>query len=239
MAKNWTLKEAVEVITAGVDEEAIRELCKRYPITAMAIAKIGCNAGVSKLMEGMPDHVTMLKLERNFKEGGSDVEDEDTDSESETDEQGDEDLASMSAKQLYALCIKKGIKAKKYGVNKKYYLDLLQGGADEDESEEDDAADEQEENDYESMNAPELFKLCKSRGIKAEPKKKAAEYIKLLKKADEAAAEADGDTDEDWDDEEEATPKTPAKKAEKSTKKAAPAKKTAKADDDDDEDWDI
>lgn len=238
MAKNWTLKEAVEVITTGVDEEAIRELCKRYPITAMAIAKIGCNAGVSKLMAGMPDHVTMLKLERNFKEGGSDVEeDEDTDGESETDEQGDEDLASMSAKQLYALCTKKGIKAKKYGVNKKYYLDLLQGGADEDESEEDDGADEQEENDYESMNAPDLFKLCKSRGIKAEPKKKAAEYIKLLKAADAASAEEE--EEDDWDDEEEATPKAPVKKAEKSTKKAAPAKKTAKADDDDDEDWDI
>ena len=89
-------------------------------------------------------------------------------------------------------------------------------------------AEEIEEVDYSEMNAMELFKLCKKRGIKAEPKKKAAEYIKLLKAAD---AKLEGnDEEEDWEEEEE----------EKQAKKAKPTAKTKKAEEDDDEEeWDI
>ena len=86
--------------------------------------------------------------------------------------------------------------------------------------------------DYSSMTAPELFKECKKRGIKAELKKPAKYYIGLLKKADEEAAE-----DDDWGEEEEEKPaKKPAKAVEKK-----PAKKETKkaADEDEDEDWEI
>lgn len=99
---------------------------------------------------------------------------------------------------------------------------------------EEDADDEAGEVDYSSMTAPELFKECKKRGIKAELKKPAKYYIGLLKKADEEAAE---DSDDDWGEEEEEKPaKKPAKAAEKK-----PAKKETKkaADEDEDEDWDI
>ena len=98
---------------------------------------------------------------------------------------------------------------------------------------EEDADDEAGEVDYSSMTAPELFKECKKRGIKAELKKPAKYYIGLLKKADEEAAE---DSD-DWGEEEEEKPaKKPAKAADKK-----PAKKETKkaADEDEDEDWDI
>ena len=147
MAKNWTLKEAVKVITAGENKEAIQELGKRYPLTALAIAKIGQNEGVEALMSVMPEHVTMLKLERAFKE---DVEENevDEDEEFDSDEAGDVDeqnLSEMTSKQLYALCIKKGIKAKKYGVNKQYYLALLNGD-DEEGSDDEACADKSEEN---------------------------------------------------------------------------------------------
>lgn len=248
MAKNWTLKEAVKIITAGENKEAIQEIGKRFPLTAVAIAKIGQNEGVEALMSVMPDHVTMLKLERAFKEGveESDADDEDVEDTDETGDAGEQDLSEMTSKQLYALCVKKGIKAKKYGVNKQYYLDLLNGGGDEEDAEEDseedadtDAEDEsgdEDEVDYESMKAPELYSLCKKRGIKIQPKQKASVYIKALKAAD---AEAEEDN---WDDEEEEAPtKKPGnKKAGKgSEKKAAPAKKSAKKEADDEEDWDI
>ena len=75
---------------------------------------------------------------------------------------------------------------------------------------------DEDEVDYSSMTAPELFKECKKRGIKAELKKPAKYYIGLLKKADEEAAK-----DDDWGEEEEEKPaKKPAKAAEKK-----PAKK--------------
>lgn len=99
---------------------------------------------------------------------------------------------------------------------------------------EEDADDEAGEVDYSSMTAPELFKECKKRGIKAELKKPAKYYIGLLKKADEEVAE---DSDDDWGEEEEEKPaKKPAKAADKK-----PAKKENKkaADEDEDEDWDI
>lgn len=100
-----------------------------------------------------------------------------------------------------------------------------------------DKKEESEGQDYSEMSARELFDLCKKRGIEAKPKQSEAAYIKLLKKADEAAAD-----EEDWDDDEEEKPvKKPVKK-EKEDKK--PAKKAAKKeepedDEDDDEDWDI
>ena len=249
MAKNWTLKEAVKIITAGENKEAIQAIGKRFPLTAVASAKIGQNEGIEALMSVMPDHVTMLKLERAFKEGveESDADDEDVEDTEETGDVGEQDLSEMTSKQLYALCVKKGIKAKKYGVNKQYYLDLLNGGgeeedADEDTDGEDEGDDEEEAVDYESMKAPELYSLCKKRGIKIQPKQKASVYIKALKAADAEAEEDTNAEDDNWDDEEEEAPtkKTGNKKADKgSEKKAAPAKKSAKKEADDEEDWDI
>lgn len=91
---------------------------------------------------------------------------------------------------------------------------------------------DEDEVDYSSMTAPELFKECKKRGIKAELKKPAKYYIGLLKKADEEAAE-----DDDWDEEEE---EKPAKKSAKAVEKKPAKKETKKAaDEDEDEDWEI
>lgn len=52
---------------------------------------------------------------------------------------------------------------------------------------------------YDGMNAMELFKECKKRGIKAQPKKTAKFYKDLLEKNDaEGASDSDSD-DDDWD----------------------------------------
>lgn len=201
MAKNWTLKEAVEIITAGEEKEAIQEIAKRFPLASVAIAKCGKNEGIEMLMSGMPDHVTMLKIERVLKEG---VEDTDVDDDTvEDDSTGEEkDLEFMTKDELYKLCVKRDIKAQKHQKPKAYYIELLtNAGESGDTDAKDDFKDEdsEEKADYSVMKAPELYALCKKRGLNTAPKKKASEYIKLLKKADEAAAEEGTEDDEDWD----------------------------------------
>lgn len=59
-----------------------------------------------------------------------------------------------------------------------------------------------EENSYEDMSAKELFKLCKDRGIEAEPKKKEKYYINLLVEDDKASEDWDDDEDDEWEDDE-------------------------------------
>lgn len=101
------------------------------------------------------------------------------------------------------------------------------------------------ETDYESMSAIDLYKLCQKRGIDAEPRKKTSVYIALLKKADEAAAEATAEDsdDEDWEDEEDkketkGAKKTAAKETAKRGRKTA-KKEEPDEDDEDDDDWDL
>lgn len=169
------------------------------------------------------------------------------------DEDGEESkYASMSSRDLWNLLGKLNARKaceKEFGDLKKgsmvKYLEKYgEGGAPAD----DDEDDAEEENEgYEGKSAVELYKLCKSRKIKAEPKKPAKYYIDLLKKADAAAEEAEDEGDEEeWDDDEEEEAPAP-KKSGKADKKAAvktekPAKggkgKKATEDDDDDE-WEI
>lgn len=76
---------------------------------------------------------------------------------------------------------------------------------DTDDADEFDGDDEVVADDYSSMKAMDLFKLCKERGIEAEPKHRTKYYINLLEKADsEAKSDSDAnanddDDDDDWD----------------------------------------
>lgn len=58
---------------------------------------------------------------------------------------------------------------------------------------------ESEGGKYDGMNAMELFKECKKRGIKAQPKKTAKFYKDLLEKNDAEGASNGEDEDDDWD----------------------------------------
>ena len=81
----------------------------------------------------------------------------------------------------------------------------------------------------EEMSEVELFKLCKSNGIKAKPKQDKKYYIDLL---DQAEAEAEND------EEDEIVEEKPVKKDKK--KKEVPMNPPEDEDeDDDDDDWDI
>ena len=73
---------------------------------------------------------------------------------------------------------------------------------DDDFEDEDDWGEDEDEADYSEMSAKELYKLCKERNIKVQPKKPAKFYIKQLEEYDQAQddwGEDEGDEDE-WED---------------------------------------
>lgn len=236
--RNWTIKEAIEGINAN-DTVAIKEISKHFPEFFLAVAR----NDMAALAAMMPEKFTVRRL---VAAGAATNEAADTDEGEINESVADADLSAMSTKELIALCGQRGIKVPKYGKNKQFYLDALgaaaDGEGDEPESDED---DDGKGSPYEGKSAMELFKECKKRGLKAEPKKKAAYYAELLDKDDAKADDEDAGDDEDWNDGEadEEPKKAPAKKA---PAKKAPAKKESKPAskakaqaEDDDDDWDI
>lgn len=204
MARNYTLSEAVDIIVKGTDMDAITDIGRRFPVLAMKIAGLAVVAG-----EQFNDFASYIPEHVSANKVNGMIK-KAIGEDSGDDEGADEEAATKPTAK----------KTEKPAAKKK--------------KTEEDADDEAGEVDYSSMTAPELFKECKKRGIKAELKKPAKYYIGLLKKADEEAAE---DSDDDWGEEEEEKPaKKPAKAADKK-----PAKKETKkaADEDEDEDWDI
>lgn len=255
MAKNYTFAEACVLINEGTNIEAIADIGRRYPILLHKVSRVTAVAGADfvDLMSYMPDYLTANKVNSALKATGSgttdDGSDDETNETNETDEAetgsgGMPDYDSMSAKQLWDILGKAG-KRKTAKSTKKADLvvackALHEAGSDDETDDDSDEAEAAEEssNPYEGKSAMDLFKLCKQRGIKAAPKKKAEYYVELLTKADAEAS--DDDSKDDWDDETEASeePKhvKPGKpgKGEKKTGKA-----TKKEDDDGDDDWDI
>lgn len=249
--RNWTIKDAVAVIQNGKDTEAIREIAKHFPVFFMAVAKNDLGAVAAM----MTDKMTVRRLQMEAAEGEEDsdedvndeVEDVEAEATSDADASDDgEDLESMSTKQLIALCGKRGIKVPKYGKNKKFYLDALQGGAKETDADDNTEDDAEDDDPYAGKNAIQLYSLCKKRDLKVKPKQKAAVYLEALKAADAEASDAEDDADDDWDDEVEE--EKPAKKSTKKApvKKSAPKKAAKKAEPeededggDDDDDWEI
>ena len=258
MAKNYTFEEAVKIIAKGTDMEAITDIGRRYPVLATKVAVVVAKAGEDfvDLMSYMPDYLTANKVNTAIKASiaESESESESTEDEDENKNAAEataEDVAkneaeataqwdeSMNAKQLWEILGKAG-KRKLAKSTKK--ADLIEAckkafgeNAEAEAKEEDDAT---EANPYKSKSAMELFKECKSRKIKAAPKKPAKFYADLLLKDDAAKAETT-ESDDDWgDDEETEAPKKEEKKTDAKSGKAKAAKKT-EVETDDDDDWDI
>lgn len=268
MAKNYTIKEAVEIIVEGKDLESITDLGRRYPVLTAKVAAIGAIAGDKfvDFMGYMPDYLTANKVNVAIKAGitesGSDEDAEDAEDTEATTEDASEDATeataqwdeSMSAKQLWDILGKAGKrklakstkKADLVEACKQAFGTATEAEAEDDETENTEAEDDATEaNPYEGKSAMELFKECKARKIKAAPKKPAKFYADLLIKDDAAKAEAtkaESEEDDDWGDEEAEAPKKEDKKAApKASAKGGKAKATkkAEAESEDDEDWDI
>jgi len=225
MAKNYSFKEAVEIIATGKDLEAIADIGRRYPVLAHKIAVVATKAGEEfvDLMNYMPDYLSANKVNKaiktNVTESGSD-DTEDTEAEvttkdtKDTDEDTTEAIVqwneSMSAKQLWDILGKAGKRNLAKSTKKADLIEACKqafGATTEVEDVEDveaeDEDDDTKSNPYEGKSAMELFKECKARKIKAAPKKSAKYYIDLLVKDDAAKAEAteveSDDDDDDWD----------------------------------------
>lgn len=197
MATNWTLSQALAKITEGTDKAAIQDIGRRFPLTAVALAEIGQNAGAAKIIGAVPSYITARKIESALKDGveqDSDVDVEDAEDEEETPKKEVKKPAKKAAKEkteedaedtddeeddpvaLYKKCKKAGLKVapKK---SAKYYKDQLAKAAAAEEDADDDDWDDEEEDE------------------KPAPKKKPAK--KPAKKAEPEPE--DDDEDDEWD----------------------------------------
>ena len=204
---NYTFAEAVKVIAEGTDMEAMQDIGKRFPLLMHYVSKLVATSGTDfvEFASKLPAFLTALKVNSALKVDGAD----------ETEEKEEAPVEEAGAEKVEAEEKKKEAPKKGRRGRPKKNPEPVEV---EDKKEE-------EEDSYSGKTAKELFMLCKSRGIKAVPKKDSAFYAELLRKADAEEAE----DDDDWGDEEEP--------AEVEKKPSAKAKKEEPEDDDDD--WDI
>lgn len=242
MAKNYTFNEAVKIIAAGTDLEAIADIGRRFPVLAHKVAVVATKAGDDfvSLMGFMPEYLTANKVNSAIKASNSDESAEAEEKEEEATETeskaGEADYESMSAKQLWDILGKAGLRKTAKSTKKADLveackaMDAAKSGENTNDAEEDEGETESD-NKYEGKSAVELFKECKKRGIKTQPKKTAAFYADLLTKDDEAKSEEKEEEDDDnWDEPEVKEEKKPESKATKKTNKKAETE---------DDDWDI
>lgn len=258
MARNFTMTEAVTIISEGKDAAAIAELGKRFPILTAKIAKVAAVGGEDfvDLMSFMPEHLTANKVNNIIKStmlnADEDAEDEDEDEEVEkpakpakgskktgkatvdeddTDEEEGSDYDSMTSKDLKAECRKRGIFKTLEDTTKPGMIAALK--ANDEGTDAEDEEEDTDEDEYAGKTAKELFAMCRKAGVSVKPGKSTKFYIDALKAADT-------EEDDDWgDEEEEETPKKPAKGSKKTTSAKGSKKTAADTEEDDDDDWDI
>lgn len=174
MAVNYTLGQAFNKIADGTDTEAIADIARRFPMVAVNCAKLVDKADViGPLFDSLPDYLTARKVEKGLRGPVSDDEPIEEEAAAEPETEAEEEKPASKKR------------ARKVAPKK----------AAEPDPKADDAEDDGK---YAGKAAPELFKECKKRGIKAAPKKPAKYYIDLLEKDDAKGGESE-DEDDDWD----------------------------------------
>lgn len=246
MAKNWSAYEAAKEIY-GNNKENIAEIGSRFPLFARTVA-LADSDYLLDILKALPAKVTARVVETGLKEMETeepelDVPQEEEapkkgkakkqDAEEQEDELSDDEeeestYESMTAKDLYALCCKRGISSMCKSRKKDELIKLLEkldngeiepskgkGKTEkkttskktvkkeepvEQEDEEDWGEDDEEEttDPYVGKTAMELFKMCKERGLKVKPKQKPDVYADMLK-ADDAKGEEDTEEEDDDD----------------------------------------
>lgn len=238
--KNYTLKEAVEIIAEGKDLEAIADLGKRFPILSIKIVRLTAKAEkeIIDFMQYMPEYLTIKKVNdavKTVSEPKAEAEDATEAENKPVEEETAKEVEEPEEKE------NKPVEPKKRGRKPKAKVKVVpveEPKAEVEDEVEDEEPTEAEEttNNYEGKKAVDLFKLCKSRGLKVTTKKSAKYYIDVLKKDDEAKTKAEAKKaeaevekdDDDWNVEDEP-------KEVKKPKKSA----FIEEDEDDEESWDI
>lgn len=241
MAKNWSAYEAAKEIY-GNNKENIAEIGSRFPLFARTVA-LADSEYLLDILKALPAKVTARVVETGLKDMETEEPELDVPQEEEApkkdkakeqedewsdDEEEEITYESMTAKDLYALCCKRGISSLCKSRKKDELIKLLEkldngeiepskrkGKAKEEkkttskkdvkkeepvEEEDDDwGEDDEEETDpYVGKSAMELFKMCKERGLKVKPKQKPDVYADMLK-ADDAKGEEDTEEEDDDD----------------------------------------
>lgn len=244
MAKNWSAYEAAKEIY-GNNKENIAEIGSRFPLFARTVA-LADNEYLLDILKALPKTTARvvetglkeMETEEPFmeipqeeeapKKGKAKKQDAEEQEDDWSDDEEENIYESMTAKDLYALCCKRGISSMCKSRKKDELIKLLEkldngeiepskgkGKAKEEkkttskkvakeepvEDEDDWGEDDEEETDpYVGKAAMELFKMCKERGLKVKPKQKPDVYADMLK-ADDAKGEEDTEEedDDDWE----------------------------------------
>ena len=174
MAKNWMAWEAAEALYSDNKEEIV-EVASRYPLFARmvcmenseylldilkALPKVTARVVETGLkeLEGEPEveeteeEVSNKNEEKEVKKekatrGKAKAKQEEEPEEEEAEDEDEKDYGSMTSKELYALCCKRGLSSKCKKRDKASLIAVLKAadGAGEDEESEDDWGDEEEE----------------------------------------------------------------------------------------------
>lgn len=203
MARTYTIGEAAKILAEGTDVEAITDIHKRFPMTAQKVleAFAGGKDAVAEMMGYIPDFITTRKVEKQIVSGGSaedDAEDVAGDV-AEPDAAEDKPAPKRRGRKPAAKADDDETEDEKPAPKKRGRKAKPAPEPEQDAAEDEDSEDE-DDGKYSGMNAMQLFKECKKRGIKAAPKKPAKFYIELLEADDAKADDVDDDSDDDDDD---------------------------------------
>lgn len=204
MARTYTIGEAAKILAEGTDVEAITDIHKRFPMTAQKVleAFAGGKDAVAEMMGYIPDFITTRKVEKQIVSGGSTEDDaEDVAEDAAEPDAADKPAPKRRGRKPAAKAEDDEAEDEKPAPKKRGRKPAKAKPEPEPDAAEDEDAEDEDEGKYSGMNAMQLFKECKKRGIKAAPKKPAKFYVELLE-ADDAKADDvddDSDDDDDWD----------------------------------------
>lgn len=188
MAKNWRPGDALEVIRAGEDKEAIADICRRLPLFAINATS---EAGLVELIKAIPSHISARQINKGLIEGVEPYEyDEDAD-EAEEKTKKEKMIRLDKDKKDKAAGKGKGEGKKDKKANKK------EKEVEEDEWDDEDVATE-DGPDFSKMSQSDLKEAAKELGCKIKKGMTKADVVAMLEKA-AGKAEDDEDDEDDWD----------------------------------------
>ena len=195
------------------DKGLIASYAKRYPLAMVTLALI-VNSGdehTKDFLFGIPTTMSMSRIEKVMETGVkvediSDDEDDSDDAPVKAQKADTEDKPKKrrgrpkKAEEPVETFVEDAEEEEEIEAIPEEDTEIMNAPETEDEEDEEESEIEEELEGYAAMNAVELFKLCKQRGINTTPKQKAAVYIELLE-ADDAnnADSGSDDEDDEWD----------------------------------------
>ena len=100
MAKNYTAKEAIEVIIKNEDAAAVLDVTRRFSSLALLAARVRGNEVAEEVVAGLPDFLMARKFDKTLRgDSVSDVDEGDSEEEAPAKEQKAEKPVKKAAKE--------------------------------------------------------------------------------------------------------------------------------------------